>query len=451
MMQPSGNLAGRLLRPFQEFAQAETSGGIVLLCCTVIALGWANSFWSASYSQLWETHFALSFASWKLDKSLHFWINDGLMAVFFFLVGLELKREVLVGELASFRHAVLPLVAAVGGVIFPAIIYAIFNAGGRGVAGWGIPMATDIAFALGVLALLGERIPLTLKIFLTAFAIFDDIIAVMMIAFFYSGGINLLALGLAGVVLVGLVAINLLGARALTVYIALGVVLWLLILQSGIHATIAGVLLAMVIPARARIDAQDFLDEGYALLGEFERADAPGIGLYMNDDQQSAVQALEVAAERLQTPLQRLEHMLHNPVSFVVVPLFVLANAGVYLRGGALLDNLFSPVSLGVFFGLVVGKQLGITLFSWLAVVLRWTELPRDVSWLHIYGVSWLGGIGFTMSLFIDGLAFEQTSQEMLDQAKVGILLAALIAGSVGYVILRHACRVGQEAVVEAG
>jgi NhaA family Na+:H+ antiporter len=431
------NVAEILLRPFQEFVQAKTSSGLFLLACTIIALLWANSPWAQSYHDLWEFRLVIGGTGAQLELPLHLWINDGLMTIFFLLVGLEIKREMLVGELSQLRQALLPMMAAVGGVIFPAIIYTIWNWGGVASAGWGIPMATDIAFALGVLALLGKRIPLALKIFLAALAIVDDLIAVLTIALFYSGGINWLALGIGAIIFGGLLLCNVMGVRRPLFYAILGVLLWLAIFQSGIHATIAGVLLAFTIPVRSRIDAETFVQESRECLDEFEQRDAPGIGLVMDDRQQAAVQALETRAEAIQTPLQRIEHALHIPVSFIVIPLFVLANAGVHLDTGTIAQELLSPVALGVFSGLIIGKQMGITLFSWLVVKLGWAQLPEGVSWRHIYGVSWLGGIGFTMSLFVAGLAFTGKQAEFLNEAKVGVLLALAVAGGIGYLFLR--------------
>jgi NhaA family Na+:H+ antiporter len=432
------SLAELLLRPFQEFVQAETSSGMLLLVCTIIALLWANSPWSQSYHDLWERHFVVGFVGMQLDLPLHLWINDGLMAIFFLLVGLEIKRELVAGELSQVRQALLPIMAALGGILFPALIYTAFTWSTSASAGWGIPMATDIAFALGTLALLGKRIPPALKVFLVALAIVDDLMAVLAIALFYSTGINWLALALGGVLLCGLLACNLMGMRRPFIYALLGFLLWLAIFQSGIHATIAGVLLAFTIPVRSRIDAQMFVRQSREALDAFEQGSAPGVGLVMDDQQQGAVRALETETEAIQTPLQRMEHALHVPVSFGIIPLFVLVNAGVALNASVLAHALLSSVSLGVLIGLVLGKQVGITLFSWLVVKLKWAQLPDGVTWRHLYGVSWLGGIGFTMSLFIANLAFaEQQSSALLDQAKVGILLALVLASTGGYLILR--------------
>ncbi|HWP92693.1 MAG TPA: Na+/H+ antiporter NhaA [Thermodesulfobacteriota bacterium] len=424
-----------ILRPFQEFTGLEASAGILLFLCTVVALVWANSPWSDGYFNLWQTKLQVGIGGFLLDKPLILWINDGLMAMFFFVVGLEIKREILVGELSSPKQAALPIAAAIGGMVTPAIIYLVFNGGKAGASGWGIPMATDIAFALGALAILGKRVPVSLKIFLTSVAIVDDIGAVLVIAFFYTSQIYWSNLIVGAAFLAALLATNRAGVRNPLVYAALGIGgLWLAFLMSGVHATIAGVLAAMTIPARARIGKEEFLERGRNLLDEFK--DVGGGGSILTSKQQhEVVEAIESASKLAQTPLQRLEHALHPWVIFGVMPVFALANAGVNLGGGlaALFTN---PVALGILFGLVLGKQVGVTLFSWFAVRIGIATLPSGVSWLKIYGVGWLAGIGFTMSLFIAGLAFED--DEILSVAKLGILTASLIAGVGGWVILRN-------------
>lgn len=379
----------RLVRPFQEFAKAEASGGILLIGCTVMALAWANSPWSGSYFHFWHADPTFGFGGRLFSQPLHFWINDGLMALFFLLVGLEIKREVLVGELASRRKAALPIAAALGGMIVPAAIYAWFNHGGPAAAGWGIPMATDIAFALGVLALLGDRVPLSLKVFLAALAIVDDIGAVLVIAVFYTEQISWISLGMAGFFFLALIAANRTGARHPIIYAALGVGLWLAFLRSGIHATVAGVLLATTIPARDRAGAR--------------------------------------------SPMLRFEHALLPWNKYGIMPVFALANAGVVLGAGAA-RVLADPISLGVICGLVLGKPIGIVLFSWLATQSRLATMLTGISWRQIVGVGLLGGIGFTMSLFVANLAFGDTVA--LELAKVGILAASIISGIAGAIVL---------------
>ncbi|HEX2209676.1 MAG TPA: Na+/H+ antiporter NhaA [Longimicrobium sp.] len=426
----------RILSPFARFTRTESAGGIVLIAATLVAIAWANSPWAESYHHLWETVVTIGAGPYALSYPLHYWINDGLMAVFFFLVGLEIKREFLVGELASVRRAALPIAAALGGMVVPAVLYAILNAGGPGERGWGIPMATDIAFALGVLALLGPRIPLSLKVFLAALAIVDDLGAVLVIAVFYTDQISWVALGVGFAMLAALVVANRLDARAPIVYVVLGVILWVAFLKSGVHATVAGVLLAMTIPARTRIDTEEFLDRGRRILDYFDAAGKEGTDVLTNRGQQAAIQEMENSCEAVQAPLQRIEHELHGPVAFGIIPLFALANAGVHV-GGNLGEAFANPVALGIILGLVVGKPLGITLFAWLAVRMKLAALPAETTWQAIRGVSLLGGIGFTMSLFIAGLAFPG-SPELNEDAKIGIFAASLVAGVVGFLLLRR-------------
>lgn len=427
----------RVLRPFQRFAHTESAGGVVLLVCAALALAWANSPWSESYFHLWETRVGARIGGRALDLSLHHWINDGLMAVFFFVVGLEIKREMLVGELSTPRQAALPIAGALGGMLVPALIYAALNIGGPGSAGWGIPMATDIAFALGVLALLGPRVPVVLKVFLTALAIADDIGAVLVIALFYTSELAWSALLAGGGVLAGLIALNVLGVRRPGAYLVLGALLWLAFLHSGIHATVAGVVLAMTIPSRTRVNEAEFLAVARGAIDEFDAACQPGETVLTNRAQQEAIEALEHVSEEVQSPLFTMEHKLHGAVAFVIMPLFALANAGVAL--GGLLDSLSLPVTSGIVLGLVLGKPIGITLMAWLAVRFGLATLPAQATWRALHGVSWLGGIGFTMSLFIAGLAF--ADQGLLDSAKVGILGASLVAGLVGWGMLKGAMR----------
>ena len=426
----------RIVRPFQDFAHKQSSGGILLIIATVVALVWANSPWAESYSNLWHTKLTVGVGGFSISKDLTHWINDGLMAVFFLVVGLEIKREILVGELSSIRGATLPVVAAVGGAVVPATIFLTINAGTEGSAGWGIPMATDIAFALGVLALLGEKAPVGLKVFLTALAIVDDIIAVLVIAFFYSSEISWGALGVGVVFLAALVVANLLGVGKTLVYAVLGIGLWLCFLLSGVHATIAGVLLALTVPASSFINPTAFLERGRYILDRFEKAGEKGENVLTNEERQAALHALNHAAYKLEPPLHELEHALHPWVAFAIMPIFAVANAGLPLSRG-ISEALTSPVAFGIVVGLVVGKQLGITLFAWLAVRSGISELPGDINWRHVYGAGWLAGIGFTMSLFITDLAFSDDS--LIEDAKLGILVASLIAGVVGWTILRGA------------
>jgi Na+:H+ antiporter, NhaA family len=426
----------KIVRPFQDFAHKQSSGGILLIAATVVALVWANSPWGESYAALWHTKLTIGVDGFSLSKDLTHWINDGLMAVFFLVVGLEIKREILVGELSSLRGAALPIAAAIGGAMVPALIYLAINAGTKGTAGWGIPMATDIAFALGVLALLGKKAPVGLKVFLTALAIVDDIVAVLVIAIFYTSEISWGALGVGGLFLTSLVVANLIGVGRTLVYAVLGIGLWLAFLLSGVHATIAGVLMALTVPASSFINPGAFLERSRYILDRFEKAGEKGENVLTNEERQAALHALNHATYKLEPPLHELEHTLHPWVAFAIMPLFALANAGVPL-GGGLAEALTSPVAIGIVTGLVIGKQLGITLFAWLAVKTGLSELPGGITWRHVYGAGWLAGIGFTMSLFISDLAFSDAS--LVNSAKLGILAASLIAGVVGWTILRSA------------
>jgi NhaA family Na+:H+ antiporter len=430
----------RVLKPFQEFFRQEAAGGLVLLACTVLAMVLANSPLAGEYHDFWQIEIRAGFGPWNIAKPLHVWINDGLMAIFFFAVGLEIKREVLVGELASIRRAMLPIAGAVGGMLVPALIFFILNAGHPGANGWGIPMATDIAFALGILALLGKRACLSLKVFLTALAIVDDIGAVLVIAFFYTATLSVAALGTAALFLAGLIAANRMRVDNPLVYTVLGIGLWAAFLQSGIHPTVAGVIIAMTIPARPRLNAAEFLQLSRKELDIFGDADSPEMHILANEKRRRSAASLIRTGRLVQTPLQRIEHELHPWVIFAIMPVFALANAGVHIGpdiGSALSDR----VSLGIIAGLVIGKQWGILLFSWLAVKARLAALPGDISWKDIYAAGWLGGMGFTMSLFIADLAFGETSHLVF--AKVAILAATVISaiGGTALFMTTAACR----------
>ena len=439
-------LVERVLAPFRRFTRTQSASGIVLLAATAIALGWANSPWADSYHDLWELPVGGTLGPASFRTTLHHLINDGLMAVFFFLVGLEIKREMIAGELASLRTASLPLIAALGGMVVPAAIYALVNRGGPGAPGWGVPMATDIAFALGVLALLGDRVPIGLKVFLAALAIVDDIGAVLVIAVFYSSGVAWGPLaGAAGLLLLA-VGLNRAGARQPWTYGAIGLALWATVLLSGIHATVAGVLLAFAIPVRTRLNEREFLTKARRALDDFDAAAAataadPRTTVLSNADHHTAIEEIETLCEKAQPPLIRLEHALHGTVSFGIMPIFALANAGVTLDAAALGSAVVSPVTIGTALGLLIGKPLGIFGFSWLAVRLRIAALPQGATWLACAGVAVLGGIGFTMALFIAGLAFPVGTPQaaLLDAAKLGILVASVVAGVGGALLLRRA------------
>jgi len=413
--------------PFVRFARMEAAGGILLLATTFAALIWANSPWEHSYHAVWSAQFDVGFGRFFLSETRHQWINDGLMSVFFFLVGLEIKREVLIGELSSLKQAAFPLIAAIGGTIVPALIYLLLNHGNFARKGWGIPMATDIAFALGVLALLGDRVPVSLKIFVTALAIVDDIIAVLVIALFYTAQIHFLSLA-AGLVGVGIsVGANRMGIRKPAIYAFLGICVWAAVLKSGVHATVAGVLFAFTIPARTYIDRAHFLKQGRWLLDRLEAA-VPN-----SFEEHAAVHTLEGQCELIESPLHRIEHQLQPWVSFLVMPLFAFSNAGVHILGN-LGAAATSSVSLGVALGLFVGKPIGIALFAWLAARFGLATQPHAVSWGQIIGGSWLCGIGFTMSLFIATLAFGEG--DLLDLSKIGTLAASVAAAICGSLFL---------------
>lgn len=429
----------RLLQPIVQFIQTEASSGILLMASALIALIWANSPWAATYHEIWQTKLTVAIGTFEISKAAILWINDGLMAIFFFLVGLEIKRELLLGQLSSLRLATLPVAAAIGGMVFPALFYFAMNPSGPATKGWGIPMATDIAFALGILALLGPRVPLGLKVFLAALAIVDDLGAVLVIALFYTAELNVSALlGALGVFAI-LLVFNRAGIRKPTPYAIAGVVLWVLFLKSGIHATIAGVLLAMTIPARVHINAREYIDQIRAVTDEFESSGDVGEHVLMSEARTTAIEEIERASENAQMPLERLEHSLHPWVSYFIMPVFALANAGVPL-GEGVQQATGSPIAWGIILGLVVGKPVGIFLMSWLAVRANLAALPDGVGWRHIFGVGMLGGVGFTMALFIAELALEGKPEKLV-VAKTGIMAASLVAGLVGYLLLKNVGR----------
>ncbi len=422
------------LKPVNRFIKNETAGGIVLFGAAVLAIIVANSPLQDIYHQLWQYKFGFTFAGIEISKTLHHWINDGLMSVFFFVVGLELKREIIAGELSNLRKAALPLAAGAGGMIFPAAIYVFFNLGTPGINGWGIPMATDIAFALGILYLLGSRVPLSLKVFLTALAIADDIGAVLVIAFFYTSDISLLSLGIGSIFMAVLIGGNLAGIRTPLFYGIIGIGgLWMAFLLSGVHATIAGILAALTIPATVKIDSKSFLSNLRTLADKFGK-EKPGINNLVSYEQLHIIDNIKRYTRAVESPLQRLEHGMHSLVAFIVLPVFAFANAGITVTSD-LFAQIASTVTLGVWAGLTVGKTVGIILMSKLVVYLNLAELPAGSSWRQIYAVSFLASIGFTMSIFITELAFDDA--QLILQAKLGIFIASAIGGVVGYLMLR--------------
>jgi NhaA family Na+:H+ antiporter len=441
---PLESLFGRILSPFERFLRRTTAGGIVLIVATLISLTLATALGSAAIDEALERVVSIAAGEgYTLELSLRELVNDGLMTLFFLLVGLELKREILVGELSSLKDAALPVIAAFGGMVGPALVYTAFNGGSATAAGWGIPMATDIAFAVGILVLLAWRVPRNLIIFLTALAIADDLGAVLVIAVFYTANIDFHALFAAGAILAVLLVFNRAGIRNALPYALCGVGLWIMLHASGIHATLAGILLASMIPARPAHKPAEFerrVDElQSAFRADRRDPDTPDDPL-SNSRMASIAGAVERSAVAVQSPLHRIEHGLTPWVTFVVIPVFALANAGIDLTSISWSDALASRVTLGVALGLVVGKFLGITLFSWAAVRLGIARLPSGVQWRHLLGAGWLAGIGFTMSLFIAQLAFQDP--QLVEEAKLGILagsafsavagLAWLFAGGMG-------------------
>ncbi|HVL32408.1 MAG TPA: Na+/H+ antiporter NhaA [Actinomycetota bacterium] len=426
-----------VLRPLKSFLDTEASGGILLLVAAVAALLWVNSPWGDSYEELWHTTLTVRLGDLVISEDLRHWINDALMAIFFFVVGLEIKRELVSGELRDPRAAALPAFAALGGMIGPALIYAAINAGGPGSDGWGIPMATDIAFAVGVLALVGRRAPASLKLFLLSLAIVDDIGAILVIALFYTDSVSFYALGVAAALLLLIVGLQRAYVRAMPVYAVVAAGVWLAVFESGVHATIAGVVLGLMTPASPFQPPQAVSTHARRIADE------------TSDDPAEAAEdvhhwlSLSSLSREAVAPLGRLEHLLHPWTSFVIVPLFALANAGVDLRGGGIGDAVANPVALGIIVGLVAGKIIGISSFAWLSTKIGLTRLPSGVRWSHIIAVSSVAGIGFTVSLFIAALAFSDA--DTLEAAKVGILLASVLAGILGAVLMLRASRRASE------
>lgn len=429
MEQPTSLIWDRIRRPIEQFTHTESSSGIVLLVMTVVALIIANSNFAEDYTALLETNLSIGVGETVIAKSLLDWISDGLMAVFFFLVGLEIKREFVSGELRTAKQAALPVFGALGGMIVPAAIFALLNAGTQNTSGWGIPMATDIAFALGVVTLLGSRVPLALKIFLVALAIVDDIGAVIVIAVFYTPSINLTALVI-GVLLLGVLLLgNFAGARSRLFYGLIGLGVWYAFLESGVHATVAGVLVAWTVPTRQRLDAKEFYEKCMRLLGTFITKSAETENILAGEEAKSLIRKIETNCERVQSPLARFEQPLHGFVAYCIMPVFVLANAGVRFEGN--FTSMFTePLGLGIVAGLVLGKPIGIFLFAYIATKAGLAKLPEQTMWSQLLSIGFLGGIGFTMSLFITGLAFAGAAQ--IADAKLAILAASLFSSMLG-------------------
>ena len=425
----------RVLSPLDEFIHRQTTSGILLMLCAIAALYLANSQWNEAYHHLLELPFTIGVEGFQLSKSLHHWINDGLMALYFLVIGLELKREILVGELADPKHAILPIIAAAGGMVVPVLIYISINPGGHTLDGWGVPMATDIAFALGTLALLGKRVPSNLLTFLVALAIVDDLGAVLVIALFYTETISIPALTTAAVLLILLVALNLGGIRRPLPYILLGVMLWIAMLKSGVHATLAGIFLAFTIPMHPKYDPDHFVSQIHKMVEQIKRAYRREENIVINDELRSRVRALGEGIKLVQAPAQIMERKMHIPSAYFIIPLFSLANAGIPFDWSSIGSIMTHSVSVGIIAGLVIGKLIGIAGFSWVAVKLGLTSLPRGLNFKHIVGVALMGGIGFTMSIFIAELGFAHSAEDLL-MAKTGIFLASALAGVSGFLWL---------------
>ncbi|GGH38238.1 Na(+)/H(+) antiporter NhaA [Mangrovimonas yunxiaonensis] len=422
----------KILSPFQKFVKIESVGGLLLFMATVLALVWSNSPFSESYTALWEYNLGITTEDFELSKPLILWINDGLMAIFFFLIGLEIKREFLIGELNSPKKIGFPLVGAFGGMLVPVLCYFLLNNNPETLKGWGIPMATDIAFSLAILTTLGKRIPLSLKVFLTAFAIVDDLGAVLVIAIFYSSAIQFSLLGMALLLLALLYFLSYRGYYSKFLTISLGIVVWVLFLKAGIHPTLAGVLLAFSVPIRQRIDTPKFIDNLVAITNNIKQASVLNTPI-LSKEQIQEIDDLEDWTCKYQSPLQKIEHNLHDWVAYFIIPVFAFANAGVVINSSVPLEfNLVTAIVVS----LVIGKSIGITSFVLFAKKIKLITIPSEISTWHILGVSFLAGIGFTMSIFIAGLAFSGDTAN-IDSAKVGILIGSLIAAIIGYLILK--------------
>ncbi len=431
------SLLSRIKYYLIKLVRLESFGGIVLMLLTVLALVIANSSCGETFLAFWERHAGFEFGSWRLNKTLIHWINDGLMAIFFFVVGLEIKREMLTGDLSSLKEACLPILAAVGGMLLPALIYMHFNKAGVGVNGWGVPMATDIAFALGILILLGKRVPLSLKLLLASIAIVDDIGAVIVIALFYTSEIDWMYLVYGGGIYALLWGLNFFEVRTIRIYMFLGIILWYFLLKSGVHATLAGILLAFTIPVRANCEVVEFIQTEASLLNLIAKIPVKSSVSGADKRMQARIDTLEANCKRVISPLQRVEHVLSSWVVYLIVPLFAFANAGVIINN-ELLEKISEPIPMGIILGLFLGKPLGIFLFSFFSVKLGVAKKPIDVSWRQILGIGFLGGIGFTMSFFVSQLAFADAA--VLDLAKIAVLIGSLCSAFIGFLVLRFLC-----------
>jgi NhaA family Na+:H+ antiporter len=426
----------RILTPIQKFVRIESLSGMLLFGATILALILANSPLADRFQSLWQYKMGISTSGFELIKPLILWINDGLMAIFFFLIGLEIKRELLIGELNSVKKASFPLFAAIGGMLVPVLFFLLLNKNPDSANAWGIPMATDIAFSLAILTLLGKRVPIGLKVFLIAFAIVDDLGAVMVIALFYSESIKWSLIGISLVLLAVLFFLSYRKVYARGLILVFGIIIWVLFLKAGIHPTIAGVLLALTIPIRQQVGIETYVDNLCTIVDDIKDSADPSSPL-LSKKQIEGIDSLEDWTEKVQSPLQHLEHKLHNWVAYLIMPLFALSNAGVAFQGGGSLDSMFGGV---IAISLIVGKLIGVTLFAWMAVKFGFAELPEEVNFKQVIGVSLLAGVGFTMSIFVANLAFFGNDY-LLDSAKAGILIGSLVAGVSGYLVLRFSTR----------
>ena len=422
----------KILSPFQKFVNLQSSTGILLLATTIIALVWANSAFSESYQSFWQYEIGIVTDSFELVKPLILWVNDGLMSIFFFLIGLEIKREFLIGELNSTKKVMFPLFGALGGIALPVILYLVLNQSPDTLKGWGIPMATDIAFALAVLKVLGNRVPTSLKIFLTAFAIVDDLGAVLVIAIFYSGELNLVMLGGALGLLALIYILSYRGLYSEFVTIIAGFIVWLLFLKAGLHPTLAGILMAFAGPVRQKISTDEFTDQLDSIVKNIKESTILQKPV-LSGEQLELIDDLENWSDKYRSPLQHLEHKLHNWVAYLVIPIFALANAGVAINGEGGLET---ALVVNIMICLILGKSIGISTVIFAARKLKLIDVPSDITNRQIVGVSFLAGIGFTMAIFIAGLAFN-SSPEYIDSAKIGILIGSFISAILGYGILR--------------
>lgn len=425
----------RVLSPFEQFIHQQSTSGLLLMAAAIVALFLANSRWAEDYLHFIHTPALIGIGDWGIRMSLHHWVNDALMAIFFFVVGLELKRELLVGELSDIKQAALPIVAAIGGMVVPAFIFEVFNYGSDAAHGWGVPMATDIAFAVGALALLGKRVPKALITFLVALAIADDLGAVLVIALFYTQNLALNWLLVAVALTAILMTLNYAGIRNAIPYFIIAVILWYAMLQSGVHATLAGVIGAFTVPARSKYDPKLFADMVNQHIDKFIANRKQQDSLMTNNQLYSIVQNLEESVRGVQTPLQQLELTWHLPVAFLVIPIFAIFNAGIPIQMGTLSETFANPVMLGVMLGLLIGKFVGISGACWLAIKLGLAKMPSQTRFSQIAAVSVLGGIGFTMSIFIAELGFPGHPEHLL-MAKTGVLAGSICAGLIGFIWL---------------